>query len=201
MTQLQIVTADITTLEVDAIVNAANAALAPGGGVCGAIHRAAGPELAEACRDLRGCAVGDAKITQGYALSAKHVIHTVGPVYEGGGRGKAQMLASCYRRCLEVAHEKGLTSIAFPCISTEIFGYPAREAASIAIQATTAWLTSGREPSGIICCCFAEPDAAIYRKTLAESLGPKTPAVPTEVGTAEEEKEERRKEQSKEGQV
>ncbi len=199
MTQLQIVTADITKLNVDAIVNAANAALAPGGGVCGAIHRAAGPELAEACRDLRGCAVGDAKITQGYSLSAKHVIHTVGPVYEGGGHGKAQRLASCYRRCLEVAHEKGLTSIAFPCISTGIFGYPVREAASIAIQTTTAWLTSGRGPSRIICCCFAEPDAAIYRETLAKSLGPKTPAVPTEVGTAEEEKEERRKEQSKEG--
>ena len=106
------------------------------------------------------------------------------------------MLASCYRRCLEVAHEKGLTSIAFPCISTGIFGYPAREAASIAIQTTTAWLTSGREPSRIICCCFAEPDAVIYRETLAKSLGPKTPAVPTEVGTAEEEKEERRKESS-----
>ncbi len=196
MTQLQIVTADITTLEVDAIVNAANAALAPGGGVCGAIHRAAGPELAEACRGLRGCAVGDATITRGYALPAKHVIHTVGPVYEGGGHGEAQMLASSYRRCLEVAHEKGLTSIAFPCISTGIFGYPAREAASIAIQTTTAWLTAGREPSRIICCCFAEQDAAIYRETLAESLGPKTPAVPTEVGTAEEEKEERRKETS-----
>lgn len=196
MTQLQIVTADITTLEVDAIVNAANTALAPGGGVCGAIHRAAGPELAEACRDLRGCAVGDAKITRGYALPAKHVIHTVGPVYEGGGDGKAQMLASCYRRCLEVAHEKGLTSIAFPCISTGIFGYPAREAASIAIETTSAWLTSGREPSRIICCCFAEPDTAIYRGMLAKSLGPKTPAVPTEVGTAEEEKEERRKETS-----
>ena len=196
MTPLQIVTADITTLEVDAIVNAANAALAPGGGVCGAIHRAAGPELAEACRGLKGCAVGDAKITDGYSLSAKHVIHTVGPVYEGGGHGEAKMLASCYRQCLEVAHEKGLTSIAFPCISTGIFGYPAREAASIAIQTTTAWLNSGREPSRIICCCFAEPDAAIYRETLTESRGPKTPAVPTEVGTAEEEKEERRKESS-----
>ncbi len=196
MTQLQIVTADITTLEVDAIVNAANAALAPGGGVCGASHRAAGPGLAEACRDLRGCAVGDAKITGGYSLSAKHVIHTVGPVYEGGGHGEAQMLASCYRRCLEIAHEKGLTSIAFPCISTGMFGYPARGAASIAIQTTNVWLTSGREPSRIICCCFAEPDAAIYRETLAESLSPKTPAVPTEVGTAEEEKEERRKETS-----
>ncbi len=194
MTQLQIVTADITTLEVDAIVNAANAALAPGGGVCGAIHRAAGPELAEACRSLRGCAVGDAKITRGYSLSANHVIHTVGPVYEGGGHGEAQMLASCYLRCLEVAHEKGLNSIAFPCISTGIFGYPAGEAASVAIQTITGWLTSGRGPSGIICCCFAEPDAAIYWETLAESLGPKTPAVPTEVGTAEEEKEERRKE-------
>ena len=196
MTQLQIVTADITTLEVDAIVNAANAALAPGGGVCGAIHRAAGPELAEACRGLRGCPVGDAKITGGYALPAKHIIHTVGPVYEGGGRGEARLLASCYRRCLEVANEKGLTSIAFPCISTGIFGYPAREAASIAIQTTAVWLISGREPSRIICCCFAEPDAAIYRETLAQSLGPKTPAVPTEVGTAEEEKEERRKETS-----
>ena len=111
------------------------------------------------------------------------------------------MLASCYRRCLEVAHEKGLTSIVFPCISTGIFGYPAREAASIAIQTTTAWLISGREPSRIICCCFVELDAEIYRRTLAKSLGPKTSAVPTEVGTAEEEKEERRKEQSKEGQV
>ena len=201
MTQPQIVTADITMLEVDAIVNAANTVLAPGGGVCGAIHRAAGPELAEACRGLSGCAVGDAKITRGYALPAKHVIHTVGPMYEGGGHGEAQMLASCYRKCLEVAHEKGLISIAFPCISMGTFGYPAREAASIAIQTITAWLTSGQEPSRIICCCFADQDAAIYRETLAESLGPKTPAVPTEVGTAEEEKEERRKEQSKGGQV
>jgi len=196
MTQLQIVMADIMMLEVDAIGNAANAALAPGGGVCRAIHRAASPQLAEACRGLRGCAVGDATITRGYALPAKHVIHTVGPVYEGGGHGEVQMLASCYRRCLEIAHENGLTSIAFPCISTVIFGYPAREAASIASQTTTAWLTSGREPSRIICCCFAEPDAAIYRETLTESRGPKTPAVPTEVGTAEEEKEERRKESS-----
>jgi len=104
------------------------------------------------------------------------------------------MLTSCYRRCLEVAHEKGLTSIAFPCISTGIFGYPAQEAASIAIQTTPAWLTSGRDRSCIICCCFVEPNAAIYRERLAKSLGPKTPAVPTKVGTAEEEKEERRKE-------
>ena len=167
MTQLQIVTADITTLEVDAIVNAANAALAPGGGVCGAIHRAAGPELAEACRGLRGCAVGDAKITCGYALPAKHVIHTVGPVYEGGGHGEGRMLTSCYRRCLEVAHEKGLTSIAFPCISTGIFGYPQPEAASIAIKTTSAWLLATREPSQIVCCCFTDEDVAIYREALA----------------------------------
>lgn len=167
MTQLQIIKADITTLQVDAIVNAANTALARGGGVCGAIHRAAGPELAEACRSLGGCGVGDAKITPGYALPTKYVIHTVGPIYEGGEHGEAELLASSYRRCLELAHEYGLNSIAFPCISTGIFGYPQPEAASIAIKTTSAWLLATREPSQIVCCCFTDEDVAIYREALA----------------------------------
>ena len=129
---------DITTLDVDAIVNAANAALAAGSGVCGAIFAAAGPELGPACAAISGCATGDAVATPGFALAARHVIHTVGPVWHGGTGGEPEQLASCYRRSLEVGRELGATSIAFPAISTGVYGYPAEAAAEIAVATTTA---------------------------------------------------------------
>ncbi|MHC4590041.1 MAG: O-acetyl-ADP-ribose deacetylase [Planctomycetota bacterium] len=167
----EIIVGDITKLSVDAIVNAANEMLDPGGGVCGAIHGAAGPQLADECSRLGGCETGDARITGGYDLQASHVIHTVGPVYGGGIQGEAELLASCYRRSLEIAHEHGLESIAFPCISTGIFGYPAEEAASIALETIGAWLRSGAPPTRVICCCFTEEDAATYRNRLSGPAG------------------------------
>ncbi len=168
MSDLEIHVGDITTLPVDAIVNAANEALAPGGGVCGAIHRAAGNRLAEDCRRAGGCAVGDARITGGYELPARHVIHAVGPRYRDGRQGEPRQLASVYQRSLEVAHEHGLTSIAFPCISTGIFGYPAEEAASIALDTISRWLRSERQPTRVICCCFSQEDAERYKRVMGE---------------------------------
>ena len=159
--------ADITTLDVDAIVNAANSSLLGGGGVDGAIHRAAGPELLEACRLLGGCATGDAKLTPGFRLPARFVIHTVGPVWKGGDNGEPDLLASCYRRCMEIANEHGLTSIAFPSISTGIYGYPKDLAAVVAIETVGRMLAAGSGVNSVTFACFSKADFDIYSSRLA----------------------------------
>ena len=156
---------DITTLEVDAVVNAANSSLLGGGGVDGAIHRAAGPELVEACRPLGGCETGDAKPTPGFGLPARWVIHTVGPRWRGGGAGEAEALASCYRRSLEVADELGARTVAFPAISTGIYGYPAEEAAAIAVE-TLRGATTDVEVVTLV--AFDDRTLELYRRLLGE---------------------------------
>lgn len=162
---------DITALAVDAIVNAANSALAPGGGVCGAIHRAAGPELAEECATLGGCATGDAKITAGYGLPALHVIHAVGPVWHGGGSGEAEMLAACYRRSLEIMQENALATIAFPAISTGIFGYPPDGAAELAVRTVAETLPDIPGLTQVTFCCFDAASAERHGRALAALEG------------------------------
>jgi O-acetyl-ADP-ribose deacetylase (regulator of RNase III) len=158
---------DITALDVDAIVNAANERLAPGGGVCGAIHSAAGPGLAEACARVGGCPTGGARITEGYALSARHVIHAVGPVWQGGTEGEDDLLASAYRSSLDLAKRHGLASIAFPAISTGVYGYPLKRAAGIAVATVCGWLDTEDGIERIVFCVFGDAAEAAYREALA----------------------------------
>ncbi len=165
--QLDIIVADITSLSVDAIVNAANSSLLGGGGVDGAIHRAAGPGLVAECRMLHGCKTGDAKITRGYRLKAAHVIHTVGPVWNGSTLGEDGLLASCYRRSLALCEKHRLGSIAFPAISTGIYHFPADRAAHIAVATVADALSETPSISQVIFCCFSEPSATLHREALS----------------------------------
>lgn len=157
---------DITKLEVEAIVNAANSSLLGGGGVDGAIHRAAGPDLVHECRLLGGCKTGQAKLTKGYQLPAMFIIHTVGPVWNGGGKNEAALLASCYRNSLEIALSKGIRSIAFPSISTGIFGYPIDQAARIAIETCRDFPAMDGGGLEVIFCCFSRADLEVYETLL-----------------------------------
>ena len=169
MVALEVVVADITTLDLDAIVNAANSGLSGGGGVDGAIHRAAGPELASAARAAGPCPTGHAVMTPGFRLPARYVIHAVGPVWSGGGSGEDELLSRCYARSLELAGGAGLASIAFPCISTGIFSFPRERAAKIAFDTVTREGPRHATVERVVFCCYSESDAAIYRGLLAKA--------------------------------
>jgi O-acetyl-ADP-ribose deacetylase (regulator of RNase III) len=160
--------ADVTSLQVDAIVNAANSSLLGGGGVDGAIHRAAGPDLLRECRLLGGCKTGQAKLTKGYQLPARHIIHTVGPVWRGGMNGERELLASCYRRSMELAAANGIATLAFPSISTGIFGYPIELAARVAVATVRSSLGATVSVQEVIFCCFSSSDLQVYESVLNE---------------------------------
>jgi O-acetyl-ADP-ribose deacetylase (regulator of RNase III) len=161
--RIEVVEGDITRLDVHIIVNAANESLLGGGGVDGAIHRAAGPDLLAECRTLGGCPTGQVRLTRGHRLPARHVIHAVGPIYETGTDGEPELLRSCYEESLRLADQMQAESIAFPCISTGVFGYPKEEACQIATDAVTAWLHEHEHPRRVVFCCFGSADARIYR--------------------------------------
>ena len=166
--RLEVVVADITTLRVDAIVNAANSSLLGGGGVDGAIHRAAGPELLAECRTLHGCETGGTKITRGYRLAVRHVIHAVGPVWHGGGQREDQALASCYRGAIELCQAHNLASVAFPAVSTGVYRFPADRAARIAVATTVDALAAAPSLRLVIFCCFSDDSARLHAQSLAE---------------------------------
>jgi len=166
--RLSISEGDITRLDVDAIVNAANSRLLPGGGVCGAIHRAAGPELAEACAKISGCPTGEVRITPGFRLKAKHVIHAVGPVWNGGKSNEDALLAGAYRHSLELARDHGVRSIAFPAISAGIYGFPLDRATKIAVATIAEFLRANDLPERVIFACFGSEAVAVYRAELAK---------------------------------
>lgn len=165
--RLTVETGDITRLALDAIVNAANERLERGGGVCGAIHRAAGPGLAEECRAIGGCPTGEARLTGGHDLPAAHVIHAVGPVWQGGGAGEDALLAACYRNAIRLAGEHGLKSIAFPAISTGVYGFPPERAAPIAVGAVRDALAEAPSVERVVFCCFDDASAALHREAVA----------------------------------
>ncbi len=167
---MRIACGDITKLAVDAIVNAANQSLLGGGGVDGAIHRAAGPELLAECRTLGGAKTGEAKITKGYRLPAKYVIHTVGPVWHGGDRGEPELLAACYRNSLALAAERGLRTIAFPAISTGAYGYPIDAAIRVALREVRAFLEADTRLDYVVLCCFSRADGEVYERTAVQLL-------------------------------